>query len=416
MDQSCSESKTSLSTLRVEVPRPFKPLLAPARYKGSWGGRGSGKSHFFAERAIVRSVTERTDIVCVREIQKSLDQSVKKLLEFKIASMGQAHRFTITERHIESDLGGIIIFQGMQSHTATSIQSLEGYDVAWVEEAQALSQRSLDLLRPTIRKPGSELWFSWNPSLETDPVDALLRGDNPPPGAVVVRVGYKDNPWLPDVLQAEADYDQKRDPDKFAWVWGGEYQRHSEARVFRNWTVDEFERPEGTVYRMGADWGYSVDPSVLVRCSIDGNRLYIDYESYLVGCEIMQLPDLFDRVPESRKWFITADSARPETISHMQRHGYPKISPAIKGARSIEEGVAFLQSFDIVVHPRCRHVIDELTLYSYKQDPLTEKVLPMLEDKHNHCIDAIRYACEGARKTISVQKMKPLKYDNRGIV
>ena len=352
----------------------------------------------------------------MREIQKSLDQSVKKLLEFKIASMGQAHRFTITERHIESDLGGIIIFQGMQSHTATSIQSLEGYDVAWVEEAQALSQRSLDLLRPTIRKPGSELWFSWNPSLETDPVDALLRGDNPPPGAVVVRVGYKDNPWLPDVLQAEADYDQKRDPDKFAWVWGGEYQRHSEARVFRNWTVDEFERPEGTVYRMGADWGYSVDPSVLVRCSIDGNRLYIDYESYLVGCEIMQLPDLFDRVPESRKWFITADSARPETISHMQRHGYPKISPAIKGARSIEEGVAFLQSFDIVVHPRCRHVIDELTLYSYKQDPLTEKVLPMLEDKHNHCIDAIRYACEGARKTISVQKMKPLKYDNRGIV
>jgi phage terminase large subunit len=135
----------------------------------------------------------------------------------------------------------------------------------------------------------------------------------------------------------------------------------------------------------------------------------------MIGCEITQLPDLFDRVPESRKWFITADSARPETISHMQKHGYPKINAAIKGSRSLEEGVAFLQAFDIVVHPRCQHVIDELTLYSYKQDPLTEKVLPVLEDKNNHCIDALRYACEGARKSATT-KMKPLQYDNRGII
>jgi phage terminase large subunit len=211
------------------------------------------------------------------------------------------------------------------------------------------------------------------------------------------------------------EYDRERDPEKYAWIWLGEYQRHSEARVFRNWKVEEFERPEGTVYRLGADWGYAIDPSVLVRCSIDGNRLWIDHEAYMIGCEILQLPDLFDRVPDSRKWFITADSARPETISHMQKHGYPKISPAIKGARSLEEGVAFLQSFDIVVHPRCTHVIDELTLYSYKQDPLTEKVLPLLEDKHNHCVDALRYACEGARRTQQT-KLKPLKYSDAGIV
>lgn len=395
----------------------FKPLLGASRYKGAFGGRGSGKSHFFAELAIERSIMARTDIVCIREVQQTLAQSVKKLLELKIEGMGLGPRFNILRDHIESDSGGRIIFQGMQTHTAESIKSLEGYDIAWVEEAQSLSQRSLDLLRPTIRKPSSELWFSWNPNFPTDPVDVLLRGEAPPPDAVVVQANYRDNPWLPDVLKAELEYDQKRDPDKFAHVWLGEYQRNSESRVFRNWSVEEFERPPGTVFRFGADWGYSIDPSVLVRCSIDGNRLYVDYEAYMIGCEITQLPDLFDRVPESRKWFITADSARPETISHMQRNGFPKISAAIKGAKSLEEGVAFLQAYDIVVHPRCQHVIDELTLYSYKTDPLTGKVTPILEDKNNHLIDALRYACEGARKS-SANKWKPIDYSalDRGIV
>ena len=392
-------------------------MLGASRYKGAFGGRGSGKSHFFAELAIERSIMARTDIVCIREVQQTLAQSVKKLLELKIEGMGLGPRFNILRDHIESDSGGRIIFQGMQTHTAESIKSLEGYDIAWVEEAQSLSQRSLDLLRPTIRKPGSELWFSWNPNFHTDPVDALLRGEDPPPDAVVVQANYRDNPWLPDVLKAELEYDQKRDPDKFAHVWLGEYQRNSESRVFRNWSVEEFERPAGTVYRFGADWGYSIDPSCLVRCSIDGNRLYVDYEAYMIGCEITQLPDLFDRVPESRKWFITADSARPETISHMQRNGFPKINAAIKGAKSLEEGVAFLQSYDIVVHPRCQHVIDELTLYSYKTDPLTGKVTPILEDKNNHLIDALRYACEGARKS-GANKWKPIDYSalDRGIV
>ena len=312
--------------------------------------------------------------------------------------MGVSHLFTVQDAKIFTPNGGTIIFQGMQNHTADSIKSLEGYDIAWVEEAQSLSQRSLDLLRPTIRKPKSELWFSWNPNLETDPVDSLLRGGAPPPDSVVVQANFRDNPWLPDVLKAEIEYDQKRDPDKFAHVWLGEYQRNSEARVFKNWTVDEFDTTVGATFRMGADWGFAIDPSVLVRCYLDGRKLFIDYEAYMVGCEIDKLGDLFDRVPESRKWFITADSARPETISYMQRHGYPRISAAIKGPRSVEEGIEFLKTFDIVVHPRCQHVIDELTLYSYETDSLTGAILPRLADKHNHTIDALRYACEGVRK------------------
>ena len=386
--------------LDLQTPRVFAPLLQPGRYLGAWGGRGSGKSHFFAELLIERCLLEKTDAVCIREIQKSLDQSVKKLLEDKIESLGVQSYFTVQDKKILTPNGGQIIFQGMQNHTADSIKSLEGYTIAWCEEAQSLSQRSLDLLRPTLRAEGSQLWFSWNPSLETDPVDVLLRGEHPPKDATVVRANYSDNPWLPQVLKDELEYDRNRDPDKFAHIWLGEYQRNSEARVFRNWKVEAFETDPGATFRLGADWGFSVDPSVLLRCYVNGRQLFVDYETYMIGCEIDQLPDLFRGVPDSEKWFITADSARPETISYMKKHGFPKINSAIKGKNSVQEGVEFLKSYDIVVHPRCKHLIDELTLYSYETDKLTGQVLPKLKDKDNHCLDALRYALEGLRRVV----------------
>lgn len=336
---------------------------------------------------------------CVREVQRTLGQSVKRLLELKIAAMNVGEMFDVQEGVIRSGTNGRIIFQGMQNHTADSIKSLEGYDRAWVEEAQTLSQRSLDLLRPTIRKPDSELWFSWNPNEQTDPVDALLRID-PPPDSIVREVNYTDNPWFPDVLRKEMEYDRSRDPDKYAHVWLGQYLRNSEARVFRNWKIEEFDTPKDAVLRFGADWGFAVDPSVLIRCFIVGRKLYIDYEAYMVGCEIMDTPALFFTVPEAEKWPITADSARPETISHMRANGFPKIMPAVKGPGSIEDGIEWLKSFEVIVHPRCQHAIDELTMYSYKTDPLTGKIIPVLSDKNNHVIDAIRYACEGARRAV----------------
>lgn len=386
--------------LKISTPKWFRPLLKPARYKGAYGGRGSGKSHAFAEAMLESHIMDaRRASVCVREVQRSLNQSVKRLLELKIAAMNVGTYFEVQDAVIKSTKGdGRIIFQGMQNHTAETIKSLEGYDCAWVEEAQSLSQRSNDLLRPTIRKPGSELWYTWNPRDQTDPVDALLRGEYLPPEAVVVEVNYADNPWFPDVLKAEMEYDKRRDPDKYAHVWMGGYLRNSEARVFRNWKVEEFEAPPEAIHRYGADWGFAIDPSVLIRCHIIGRKLYVDYEAYMVGCEIENLPDLFMQVPECEKWPMVADSARPETVSYMRRNGFPRIMSAVKGAKSVEEGVEWLKNYDIIVHPRCIHTIDELSLYSYKKDPLTDKVVPILEDKHNHVIDALRYACEGARR------------------
>jgi phage terminase large subunit len=398
--------------LAIDTAAVFAPLLAPARYKGAHGGRGSAKSHFFAGLVVEESIARKVDIVCLREVQKSLKFSVKKLIESKIESMNAGAYFEVQNEQIKSKHGGNIIFQGMQDHTSDSIKSLEGFGIAWFEEAQSASQRSLDLLRPTIRAPGSELWFSWNPSKSSDPVDVLLRGDKLPPGAIVVKANYIDNPWLPQELIDEIEYDKGRDPDKYAHIWLGEYQRNSEARVFKNWRIEEFERPAGVIHRLGADWGFSVDPSVLVRCDIEGNRLYVDYEAHQIGCEIVNLPTLFMSVPDAERWPIIADSARPETISYMRSHGFPKVLSAIKGAKSLEEGVQFLNSFDIVVHPRCKHLIDELTLYCYKTDQLTGLVLPILEDKNNHLIDALRYACEGARRA-GASASKPLPKPSR---
>lgn len=361
--------------------------------------------------------------VCVREIQKSLEQSVKRLIEDDIERMGVGSRFRVRDKWIETPGDGIIIFQGMQNHTAESIKSLEGYDGAWVEEAQSLSSRSLELLRPTIREEyddgtTSELWFSWNPNKATDPVDAMLRGSVPPPGAVVIEANYRDNPWFPEVLREEMEWDRARDPDKYAHIWLGEYQRNSEARVFKNWREDVLQVPDGVRPHFGGDWGFAVDPTVLVRCWHWGRTLYIDAEAYKVGCEIDDTPALFggsDRQTPPRwnnrhgwagiegaiDWPIIADNARPETIAYMQARGF-RIVGARKGAGSVEDGVEWLKSVNIVVHPRCRHTIDELTLYSLKVDKTTGEVLPVLGDKDNHVIDSLRYAMESTwrKKTV----------------
>jgi phage terminase large subunit len=205
------------------------------------------------------------------------------------------------------------------------------------------------------------------------------------------------------------EWDRARDPEKYAHVWLGEYERRSESRVFKNWKVQEFETPSDASFLYGGDWGFSVDPSVLVRCyvpytvdpltgrSTPTRQLYIDHEAYRIGVEIDHLPQLFDQVPGSREWVITADSARPETISYLQRHGFPRLQAAIKGKDSVKEGVIFLQNFDIIIHPRCIHTIDEFTMYSFKVDRLTNMVTPVLEDKKNHVIDSVRYAVERMR-------------------
>ena len=217
-----------MSVLSVEIPEKLGPLLGRGRYKGAFGGRGGTKSHFFAEQVVLRCLEQPTKVVCIREIQDSIKDSVKALIEQKIVKLGLGAFFDVLGPEIRGRNGSLVVFRGMQRFNSENIKSLEGFDIAWVEEAQTLSDISLRLLRPTIRKENSELWFSWNPRHDTDPVDKLFRGPGKPSDAILAEVNWNDNPWFPDVLKREKDEDYARDPEMADHVWGGNYEIVSE--------------------------------------------------------------------------------------------------------------------------------------------------------------------------------------------
>lgn len=464
-------------TLTLPLARIFLPLLKRRRFRGIKGGRGSGKSHFVGEDITQDCLTRHVRAVCGREIQNSIRDSSKQLIEDKINLL--AHHYSgalfdaadpskvvklgdqklfkrfmsnwrITEREISyGPTESLIIFKGLQNHTAASIKSLEGFTDLWLEEAQTITQRSLDLAIPTFRT-GSQITLTWNPVSAKDPVEKLFKDNGikahthnfvapvTDPDFCLVEANYFDNPWFPDELRRDMERDKRRDHAKYAHVWLGKHAKRAEAAVFTNWQVVDFETPPEARFYFGADWGFSVDPSVLIRAwlgridnrveeageivsgeiypdDINGDVLFIDYEAYSRQCEIdntpalfagddhqkparWQNPNKFKGIPEALKWPITADSARPETISYMKRRGF-RIKPAVKGVGSVEDGLEFMQNFDIMIHPRCVHTIDEMSSYAYKIDAKTDEVLPILEDKDNHVIDAARYALESTRRS-----------------
>jgi len=383
----------------IEFPEYFEEYFKPARFKGLYGGRGSAKSHCFAGLAVLKCAeVPGYRVVCVREVQRSIADSVKQLIEDKINTYGLAGFFTVTEHEVRGLNGSKIIFRGMQNHTAASIKSLEGFDVAWVEEAQTISQKSLDLLTPTIRKTGSEIWASWNPEAADDPIDAFLRKE-PPDSSIVKMVNHNHNPWFPAELRGDMERDKKRDPDKYAHVWGGEYRGMSEARVFRNFREGSLDVPDNVVWFYGADWGFANDETAGIRCCIpERGVLYIDAEVYELGVPTESLPSLLNGLPDATKWPMRGDNARPETIDYIKRHGFPKIRSAKKGKGSVEDGVTFLQGMDIVIDPGCPNTLREFKSYAYKTDPRTGEILPVIMDKNNHAIDALRYAVEGLHR------------------
>jgi len=241
------------SALEIKTPRAFSPFLESYRYKAIYGGRGGGKSHFFAEAMIEACYMKKTRAVCIREVQNTIKDSVKQLLVDKIAALGLSHFFDVVDTEIRGANGSLIIFKGMQHYNAESIKSLEGYEIAWVEEAQTLSQKSLDLLRPTIRTPGSELWFSWNPTHEFDPVDLFFRGEHVPDSALVKQINWDDNPWFPDELRDEMENDRKADAEKAAHIWDGDYRQAPKGAYFS--ALLATAKTEGRISRVPHDPG-----------------------------------------------------------------------------------------------------------------------------------------------------------------
>lgn len=244
----------SSSTLQIKTARAFAPLLEPARYKGAWGGRGSGKSHFFGEYLIDEHMANPgLRSACIREVQRSLKESSKRLIEDKLSAfgLGEAQGFKVFNEVIETPGDGIIVFNGMQNHTADSIKSLEGFGRAWVAEAQSLSSRSLMLLRPTIRDEGSEIWFDWNPRRKTDPVDVLLRGENIPTDSIVVRANWSDNPFFPAVLEQERQDCLRIEPEQYDHIWEGGYATVLEGAYYA--AAIQKARQDGRIGMVGPD-------------------------------------------------------------------------------------------------------------------------------------------------------------------
>lgn len=279
-----------MAALDIPTARVFQPLLAPARYKGAYGGRGSGKSHFFADLLIEDSIAEKgMRSVCIREVQKSLKESAKRLIEDKLGEhrLGEADGFKVFREVVETPGDGLINFQGMQDHTAESIKSLEGYKRAWCEEAQSLSARSLSLLRPTLRAEGSEIWFSWNPRRKSDPVDQMLRGETVPTGAVVVRANWSDNPWFPKVLEQERKDCLRDSPEQYPHIWEGEYATVLSGAYYARHLAEA--RAQGRIGRVAAD------PLMTIRLFVDiggtGARAdaFVIWVAQFIGREIRLL-------------------------------------------------------------------------------------------------------------------------------
>ena len=238
--------------MQIDFAPVFDPLIDPARYKGAHGGRGSGKSQFFADLLVATAIRKPGFRgLCCREVQKSLKESAKRLIELKIAAHGVGHLFDVQETQIKAPGGGLIAFAGLQDHTSESIKSYEGFDVAWVEEAQTVSDRSLNLLRPTIRATGSELWFSWNPRFKTDAVDKMLRGEELPTNAAVVQANWKDNPWFPAELEQERLDCLRQQPEQYSHIWEGDYVTVSEGAYFARDLAKA--REEGRIGELAAD-------------------------------------------------------------------------------------------------------------------------------------------------------------------
>lgn len=379
------------------MPPKYRFLAEPHRYKSLWGGRGAGRSWSFARMLAGLATSRKMRILCGREFQSSIRDSVHQLLSKQIENLGLSKFYNITREIIRSTVGSEFLFKGLRVNPM-EIKSLEDVDIAWIEEAQSVSNESWEVLIPTIRKDNSEIWLSWNTGEESDPTYQRFVV-NPPDDCVSIKATYRDNPYFPEVLEKERLYLQRVDPDAYAHVWDGDPKSVSEACIFKGkYVIDTFEAPDNVKLYYGADFGFSTDPSTIVRSYILGTELFIEYEGYGVGIEIDELPQLYDSIPGAREWRIKADNQRPDTISFVRRQGF-NIVPCLKwpsgpGKKgSVKEGIEFLRKFEkIHIHERCIHMAQEARDYSYKIDPRSQEVLPIVVDKHNHMWDAVRYS------------------------
>ncbi|WP_284256393.1 PBSX family phage terminase large subunit [Proteus mirabilis] len=416
-------------TVDLPIPAKLVPVFAKegVRYRGAFGGRGSAKTRTFAMMSAVKAYQAAEQgisgvILCGREFMNSLEESSMEEVKQAIRSIPWLNNyFDIGEKYIRTKCKRVnYVFCGLR-HNLDSIKSKARILLAWVDEAESVSDLAWKKLRPTVRESGSEIWVTWNPEKDGSATDKRFR-KTPPKNSIIVEMNYNDNPWFPDVLEEERLDDlNSLEYSDYAWIWEGAYLENSDKQVLANkYVVQSFpdnlwKKADRLLF--GADFGFAKDPNTLVRMFMLDRNLYIEYEAYGAGVELnnmwkfyagkdgatdKQLSEWevtddakFAGIPEARKWPIKADNSRPETISHIKKQGF-NISAAKKWQGSVEDGITHLRGFkQIIIHPRCKETAKEARLYSYKTDRITGEVLPVIEDKNNHCWDAVRYGLDG---------------------
>ncbi len=397
--------------MTISINKKLKPFCTyDYRYYVAYGGRGSAKSWSIARILLLLASQSKIRVLCTREIQDSIKDSVHKLLKDQIDLL-ELQGFTVQNDTIKHTNGSEFIFTGLYRNI-TKIKSMEAIDICWIEEAESISAMSWQVLDPTIRKPQSRIFISFNPRYEDDIIYKNFVIEKPD-NAYVVKVNWNDNKHFPAELEAQRVHMQRTNPELYLHIWEGELKKNTEELILSGrWSIEDFETPDNVHFYYGADWGFSQDPNTVNRMYIaehseyGSNCLYIDYElndrpygveGVLTSTSLNELPNFWNRLPDIKKHTVKADSARPETISYMRQNGF-RVVGAVKGANSVEEGIEYIKSFDrVIIHSRCVNTIFEAGNYKYKVDARSGQITRQIVDKNNHHIDAIRYALEDCR-------------------
>ncbi len=391
-----------------------------ARFKVAKGGRGKGASWAIADRLIEKAASETSFVLCVREVQNSIKDSVHRLLSTRIQMLGYSQFFHITNTYIKSKTNkSEFIFKGLNDLTVDNVKSMEGVTDVWCAEAHNMGARSWLVLEPTIRTEGSTIYVDYNPEEEEAPTNIKFTRDCPD-DAIVKHLTYADNPHFPEVLENqrlqalqkvhEAENDEAREQMQLDYnhVWLGHTRKISKASILgAYYTVEKFTpKVDLGIWHGpydGCDWGFGSDPTVRLRAWVwekpNGKKyLCVEKEVYLkdhngMALELRHLPQRFDEFADSRKILIRADNARPENIRYMKNEGF-NIVAVDKWKGSVEDGIDHIKGayHGSIIHPDCPKTAEEYKLYSYKLDKLTKQPTTDILDIWNHCIDALRYA------------------------
>ena len=413
--------------MSIEFPTKLQCLFKPKRLKVLHGGRGSGKSWAVARALLIIGAQKPMRILCAREIQKSIKDSVHRLLSDQIQAMGLGAFYEVLETEIRGKNGTLFLFAGLAQHTVESIKSFEGVDIVWPEEAQVVTKRSWDVLTPTIRKDGSEIWITLNPDMETDETYKrfVLGRPEESDDAYVVQMNWRDNPWFPAVLEKERQDTLNRDPENYQNIWEGQPKRVAEGVIYRHEVVRMIEEkrvrpvPYDPILRVHTVWDLGWNDSMTIGFFQRSGIGYIEdshrtLDSYIAQLEKHPYRWGTDFIPhDGRARNTQTGKSTEEALQAMGRN--VKVLPQL----DIEEGIKAARMMFPRVYlddEKTQRLQECLKRYQRAINQATREPAGPLHDEHSHGADMFRYTAMAVDEMGNADKAAPIKYTRTHLV